>query len=415
MKLSEIRDIASSQKAALDAKDSGYPRDALPALPQLENHALVISGIRRCGKSTLLHQFVQQEDQPFFYFNFDDLRLLGFETADFALLDEVITKSTAKLLFFDEIQEAPHWELYIRQKLDEGYRVLLTGSNASLLSRELGSILTGRHITKELFPFSYREFCGFTQTPAGPNSLDAYLEKGGFPEYLKTNNDEVLSQLWSDILYRDIAVRYGIRDVLSLERLFAYLLSNPAQLTTPSRLKILGGAKSATTMLEYFSYLESAYLIHQVPCFAWSVKAQSLAPKKVYIVDPGIIKTGSISFSGNYGALLENFVFNTLRSHTQDIFYFSHRDAECDFVVGACVAQAETQGTKPLCIQVTRELSPDNEEREVRGLLAAMDFFKQDQGLIITRNSEDTILTGGKRIQVTPVWKWAMRPAEFLP
>jgi predicted AAA+ superfamily ATPase len=180
MKLSDIHDIASSQMAALAAKDSGYPRDVLPTLPQLQSHALIISGIRRCGKSTLLHQFVQKEgslangqpspasQQPFFYFNFDDLRLLGFETADYALLDEDIPRSAATLHFFDEIQQAPHWELSIRQKLDQDFRVLITGSNASLLSRELGTMLTGRHITKELFPFSYREFCGFTHAEAGP-------------------------------------------------------------------------------------------------------------------------------------------------------------------------------------------------------------------------------------------------------
>jgi predicted AAA+ superfamily ATPase len=397
MKLSEVQDIALSQRAALEAKDPGYPRDILPGLPQIQSHALIISGIRRCGKSTLLHQFVKQEGHLFFYFNFDDLRLLGFHTADYTLLDSVIVESTARLLFFDEVQEAPHWELYIRQKLDEGFRVLITGSNASLLSRELGTMLTGRQLTRELFPFSYREYCGFTQQAAGPVSFDAYLEKGGFPEYLKTLNDEVLSQLWADILYRDIAVRYGIRDVSSLERLFAYLLANPAQLTTPSKLNFSGGARSATTILEYFSHFESAYLIHQVPCFAWSLKAQSLAPKKVYIADPGLIRVGSASFTANYGAVLENVVFSTLRLHTRDIFYFSQQKGECDFVVNP-------HGKSPLCIQVTRELTSDNEERELRGLVAALNFFGQDEGLILTRDSEDLILTGGKRIRVMPAW-----------
>jgi predicted AAA+ superfamily ATPase len=385
----------------------------LPSLPRIQSHALIISGIRRCGKSTLLHQFVQKEGEPFFYLNFDDLRLLGFDTPDYALLDKAIEGSAARLLFFDEIQEAPHWELYIRQKLDEGFQVLITGSNASLLSRELGTMLTGRHLTKELFPFSYREYCGFTQQAAGSGSLDAYLAKGGFPEYLKTSNDEVIAQLWTDILYRDIAVRYGIRDVSSLERLFAYLLSNPAQLTTPGKLNFSGGAKSATTMLEYFSYFESAYLIYQVPRFAWSLKAQSLAPKKVYIADPGLIRAGSASFAPNYGAVLENFVFTTLRLRTGDIFYFSHRGGECDFIVNP-------HGKNPRCIQVTQELSSENEEREVRGLLAAMDFFEQDEGLILTRDSEDLILTGGKRIRVTPAWgvEWsalaASPPAPLL-
>ncbi|MDR0301847.1 MAG: ATP-binding protein, partial [Treponema sp.] len=291
MNLLDIWDTCERQKIALNEKNSGLERQFLTKLPDLQSHALVVTGIRRCGKSTLLHQFIQKLGRDYFYLNFDDLRLADFSHADFALLDRVIADSGAKLLFFDEIQSASHWELYVRQKLDEGFQVLVTGSNASLLSRELGDRLTGRHISKELVPFSYREFCEFTGQQAGSDSLENYLEKGGFPEYLKSGNTDVLTQLQSDILYRDIAVRYGIRDAASLRRLFVYLASNPAQKISPSKLIQTVGVKSPTTVLEYISYLEAAYLINLLPCFAWSVKAQSLAPKKVYVVDSGIVKT----------------------------------------------------------------------------------------------------------------------------
>ena len=406
MKLSEMQDISVDQKLSLEKQEPGLERLLLGKLPEIHSHALVVSGIRRCGKSTLLRQYVQKQERPYFYLNFDDIRLVPFSHEDFRLLDGAIAESGAELLFFDEIQSAQHWELYVRQKLDEGFQVAITGSNASLLSRELGTRLTGRHLSKELFPFSYREFCGFTGLDYGPESLMDYLEKGGFPEYLKTGNTDILTQLQSDILYRDIAVRYGIRDATSLRRLFVYLVSNPAQPCSPSRLTQVAGVKSPTTVLEYISHFEAAYLIQLLPCFSWSVKAQSLAPKKVYIADSGIIKTGAVSFSNNFGALLENFVFNCLRakygtsgiSGKGMIYYYTDKNGgECDFIV--------LPHEKPACIQVCWELTQDNQNREINGLFEAMDFFNQDKGTIITFNTEDIIQTAGKTITVIPAWK----------
>ena len=400
MKLSDISEAGKGQKTALDEQDSGFERALLPELPDIQSHALVVTGIRRCGKSTLVHQFVKKLDRDFFYLNFDDLRLADFSHADYGLLDKVIADSGARLLFFDEIQSAEYWELYVRQKLDEGFQLVITGSNASLLSRELGTRLTGRHISKELFPFSYREFCAFTGQGAGSDSLENYLERGGFPEYLRTGNADILTQLQSDILYRDITVRYGLRDAASLRRLFVYLVSNPAQKVSPSRLRQTAGVKSPTTVLEYISYFEAAYLINLLPCFAWSVKAQSLTPKKVYVADSGIVKTGSVSFSPNSGALLENFVYNCLRAETTDIFYFSGKGGgECDFIL--------RPHERPRCIQVCRELTAEDQDREINGLCEAMDFFDQKEGVILTYDTEDIILTAGKKISVIPAWKWA--------
>ena len=406
MKLSDIVEIGRSQKAALNEQDSGLERTLLPELPDIKSHALVVSGIRRSGKSTLLRQFVKKLGRDYYYLNFDDLRLTDFSNADFTLLDKAIAESGVRLLFFDEIQSAEHWELCVRQKLDEGFQVVITGSNASLLSRELGTRLTGRHISKELFPFSYKEFCAFTGQEAGAGSLESYLERGGFPEYLKTGNNDILTQLQSDIIYRDIAVRYGLRDAASLRRLFVYLISNPAQKVSPSRLRQIAGVKSPTTVLEYISYFEAAYLINLLPCFAWSVKARSLAPKKVYIVDSGIIRTGSVSFSGNKGALLENLVYNCLRTNTPDIFYYSgNNEAECDFIV--------RPHEKPQCVQVCWELTQDNQDREINGLLEAIDFFDQKEGTILTFDNEDIIMTADKKISVVPVWKRASNEENY--
>jgi predicted AAA+ superfamily ATPase len=403
MKLSELRDIAGAQKAHIEALDIGLERDILSSLPDIQSHALIISGIRRCGKSTLLRQFVKKIGRNYFYFIFDDIRLYAFSQADYQLLDILIAESDGKLLFFDEIQSAPRWELYIRQKLDEGFQVLLTGSNASLLSRELGNKLTGRHISKELFPFSYRESLRFSGQAAGVQSLNTYLLQGGFPEYLKTEDTDIIAQLQRDILYRDIAVRYGIRDAGSLHRLFGFLVSNAARLVSPSRLTGTAGVKSPSTVLEYFSYFEASYLIQLVSCFAWSAKVQSLSPKKLYISDLGIIRTGSLSFSPDFGALLENFVYNRLRTLGYDIFYFADKSAECDFVVNPC----SRDGT--LCLQVCYELNPDNQDREIRGLCAALDFFNVAEGFIITKDTRDIIIKDGRKINVVPAWEWAVK------
>jgi predicted AAA+ superfamily ATPase len=415
MKLSEIQDIGVTQKMMLENQEQGLKRHLLTELPDIQSHALVVCGIRRCGKSTLLRQFVKKLNRPYYYFNFDDIRLASFSHTDFRLLDKVIIDSGAQLIFFDEIQSANRWELYVRQKLDEGFQILITGSNASLLSRELGSRLTGRHLSMELFPFSYNEFCNFSDISAGHKSFADYLEKGGFPEYLKTGNTNILTQLQSDILYRDIAVRYGIRDAASLQRLFVYLVSNPAQLFSPSKLTNVVGVKSPTTVLEYISFFESAYLIHILPRFAWSVKAQNLAPKKLYIADTGLIKTGAVSFSGNSGMLLENCVYNILRAKAGcsglpadlGIYYFTSKNgSECDFIF--------SPKNNPSCIQVCWELTIDNQDREINGLLEAMDFFNLDYGLIITFNTEDIIQTAGKKIDVIPVWKYLTQGKKYV-
>jgi len=406
MKLSEIQDIVVTQKSGLSKHDLGLERLLITELPDIKSHALVVIGIRRCGKSTLLRQFVNKLKRPFFYLNFDDVRFASFTNNDFSLIDKALAESGANLIFIDEIQSVENWELYVRQKLDEGFQVVITGSNASLLSRELGSRLTGRHISKELFPFSYKEFCKFFKVKAGPDSLSEYLEKGGFPEFLKSDNTDILTQLQSDILFRDIAVRYGIRDTTSLKQLFVYLLSNSSQLFSPSKLTNIIGVKSPTTVLEYISYFEASYLIQLLPCFAWSLKAQSLAPKKVYVSDIGLLKTGAISFSNNYGALLENFVYINLRrkvnifdslNSSQLYYYAGKKGGECDFIVKS--------KEKTICIQVCWELNKDNQDREINGLLDAMDFFDLNEGEIITYNTTDLILMNGKKINVIPAWK----------
>jgi len=394
-----IRQVIETQKGKLRTGSNSLKRELLPILPTLNSHALIISGIRRCGKSTLLLQMLKQKHKNSLYLNFEDPRLFGFELADFQLLDTIILKMNVENLFFDEIQIINGWERYARQKLDEGYKVVITGSNASMLSKELGTKLTGRHISKELFPFSYTEFLSFNKFKASADSWQKYTEIGGFPEVVKTGNSDILAMLFSDILNRDIAVRHGIRDILSLKQLSAYLVSNTGSLVSARKLLQPLGVQSSTTILEYFSFLEDCYLINFMPKFSYSSKAQAINPKKIFVIDPGILSVASQSFSPNKGHLLENLVYWHFRRQGKESFYFQEKQGECDFVVFK-------NGKFELAVQVCYELRPENSMREKNGLNEALDFFGSDKGIILTFNQKDTYIRNGKKIEIRPVWEF---------
>ncbi|HBF95120.1 MAG TPA: ATP-binding protein [Porphyromonadaceae bacterium] len=402
MQQSALAEIAKGQKnEAFSEAETVTDRTLMPDLPNISTHALILSGIRRCGKSTLLRQFVRRNFKDVFYLNFEDVKLYGFDIKDFVLLDRVIDETGLRVLYFDEIQIIDGWELYIRQKLDQKFQVIITGSNASLLSAELGTKLTGRHITKELFPFSYTEYLDFRGWDANGESLSAYLTEGGFPDYLKQKLPEILDFLIEDILNRDIIVRYGLKDGGAIKKLCSYLFANNGTLVVPSKLTSAVGVKSNTTILNYFSYFENSYLIAMVPKFDWSAKAQMLSAKKMYVIDPGLVQVGSTSFSRNIGHLLESVVFWHLRRKTKEIYYFNENNKECDFVV-------RMKDKTMQVIQVCWELTLENQEREISGLLEAMQFFKTDNGIIVSANSTDTIRTELGLVSVMPAYEYLM-------
>jgi len=198
----------------------------------------VISGIRRAGKSVLLQQIRKSISEKSVFMNFEDPRTFNFEIGDFPKLDEIIGDSTS-YYFFDEIQNVEHWEQYIRQLHDRGKKVFITGSNASLLSKDLDTRLTRRYIHLELFPFSFDEFKTFYQLSNSASSFESYLLKGGFPEFNKTEQVESLQTLFKDILLRDIAIRYGIRNTRSLLEIAFFLISTIGKEHTYTGLKKL--------------------------------------------------------------------------------------------------------------------------------------------------------------------------------
>jgi len=397
---STIHQTVESQRENQAARAIGLKREALRELPDLSSHALIVSGIRRCGKSTLLFQLLKEKYPEAFYLNFEDIRLYEFEKKDFTRLDKVIALGKSRILLFDEIQIVDGWERYVRQKLDENYRIVITGSSASLLSKELGTKLTGRQITKELFPFSYREFNQFRQLKPSQDSVLQYLNTGGFPEFVKQGLNEILNHVFDDILIRDIAVRYGLREVKTLQRLALYLISNVGNLITANKLKSMFEVGSTNTITEYLAHLEDSYLFQLVPKFSYSQRKQLVNPRKVYAIDTGMITVNSGSFTDDDGRKLENLVYLHLRRRYREIYYFSEK-RECDFVVF-------NKGKAVTALQVCLDLNPDNIDREIEGLLSALEELKLKEGSIVTLDQEDRFEKAGRVINVIPCHEYLL-------
>lgn len=393
-----LRNIARKQKEELLTDDKTVEREKLREINIDINLAIILSGVRRCGKSTLLRQLIKKTDN-FYYFNFEDPRANGFELEDFYRLNEAFQEEfgDSKYYFFDEIQNVEKWELFVRSMLDKNRHFIITGSNASLLSKELGTKLTGRHIRYELMPFSYNEFLALKNRKKGIESFGEYLKKGGFPQYLKIEKIEMLQELFNDIITRDISVRHKIRSEKSLKQLSLYLIANIGREFSYNSLR-KAFKLSINTIISFISYFEDAYILFSMPKFDYSYKKQLINKKKIYAVDNGFAVANSNSFSENKGRMLENMVFLSLRRNYNGIYYFSE-NRECDFLV-------KEQNKITQAIQVCYELNEENKEREISGLIEALKKFKLNSGLILTYNQEDKIKVDGKIINVIPVWKW---------
>lgn len=394
-----LKQVVKSQESEILSEEKGVKRVGLGEIDLDLPHAHVISGVRRCGKSTFMRQLMNSQKNPC-YFNFEDPRALNFEVSDFKKLEEIFNEEhgMCNAFFFDEIQNIPKWEVAVRFLLDRGKKVVVTGSNASLLSRELGTRLTGRHLRHELFPFSYTEMLILTKEKQGIESFDRYMGKGGFPEYLKYDRIDILQSLFEDIIARDIIVRHNIRNSETVKEMALYLLTNSSKEFTYNSLRKIFSLGSTNTATSFVSYLEDSYLVFTVPKFDYSLKKQLVNPKKVYSIDVGLANANSISFSEDRGRVLENMVYLKLREKTREVFYY-RRKGECDFVVreGRKITRA---------VQVCHNLNEENQEREINGLLEALNEFNLKEGLILTHNQEDQLKVRNRKIIVKPAWKW---------
>lgn len=390
---SEIEVVFNAQQKALK-KNLLTSRNYLIEKTFKGSQVEVISGIRRSGKSTLMRMIMSHYAPNVVCFNFEDSRVFGFDVTDFKKLDEIIGENHP-VYFFDEIQNVENWEVFVRQLHERGEKVFVTGSNASLLSKEIGTKLTGRYLSHELFPFAYNEFLDHTKQKKSIESFESYIELGGFPEFLDNQNIDILQTLLRDIIFRDIAIRYGIRNTKTLFDVTLHLLSNVGKETTFNSLRKTFEIGSTNSVSDYLRWLEDTYILFFLPRFSWSPKSVLINPRKVYGVDTGFIKANTLSRSSDSGRMLENIVYLHLRQQTSDLFYFKEK-GECDFIV------MDKDECKKV-IQVCEEIHSDNKDRELKGLLEAMKFFNQKEGYIYTLNQEDELIIEDLKIYIVRI------------
>jgi len=380
----------------------------------------VIMGVRRCGKSILSYQLLK--DKPFAYINFDDENLANLTAEDLNDVLEVFYEvyGDFKYILLDEIQNIAGWELFVNRLQRQGFNAIVTGSNAHLLSRELSTHLTGRNITLKLFPFSFREFIKYhgvvvknadllstKERGLLKKKLEEYISVGGFPEVVKdpANKKAYLQSLYSDILNKDIIIRYKIKFSKTLREIANSFMSNTASHVSFNKIKNMFNLKSVHTALNYLSFLEESFLFFLVPRFSYKAKERVIATRKIYAIDTGMIGALSVSFSRNIGKIYENMVFLELagRMTLSEIYYWQDiYQNEVDFVV------KEGRNINEL-IQVCYDTGNyDTKKREVSALLKSGKELKCRKLTIITDDYEALESAGGRKIKFIPLWKWLL-------
>lgn len=383
----------------------------------------VIIGPRRAGKSVFALSLLK--NQPFMYFNFDDEILAN---TNGIALDELMKElhavyGSTKNIFFDEIQNLPKWELFANRLQREGYNLVLTGSNARLLSKELATSLTGRHIPIEILPFSFKEFLRAKNIQLDPEyssipqkhgellqTIEKYLLTGGFPEVVISNIDaqNYLEILFDSLLFKDVVKRHKVKFSMQISNLGSYLLNNFASLYSLRRLQNTLNFNSVTTTEKYVNYLEEAYLIFSLLRYSPKTAQRIKSPKKIYAVDNGFISAKAIQHSPDKGKLMENLVFIELvkrgiKPNSELFYYKTKNDREVDFVVKSGIKIMEL-------IQVCYEINmPNAEQREIKALLEASAELKAKKLTILTWDEKREIKQHGSTINLIPLAEWLLQ------
>lgn len=392
---------------------------------------LVIVGARRSGKSFVMRQFVKDllkkgiPANQTLMINFEDPRLPKLHAQDLDLIYETYLEALnpkgKPYIFLDEIQEVDDWEKWVRtaHELDKA-QIIISGSNAKLLSQELSTLLTGRHVDITVFPLSFKEYLSFFDLRVQgdldfiDNKIEIkrlfsqYLEFGAFPEVvLSPEKREILSRYFDDIVNKDLAKRYNIRKTPALKSLAKFYFSNIANTITFRRVeKFL--TLSILSIEKFSEYFTNAHLLFFVNRFSFKIKEQEKSPRKVYAIDSGLVNAVGFRFSENSGRLLENIVFLELTRRAQNNsnleFYYwkDERHREVDFVI-------KDNKTIAQLIQVCKNLSDEStKRREIESLLKAMDELQVVNGIIITEDEEGEEKIENKDIKFIPVWKWLL-------
>lgn len=375
----------------------------------------LITGPRRAGKSVYALLLLQSEN--FAYLNFDDKNLLDKWNEDFVIetLSEVYP--SYQYLLLDEVQNLPQWDLWVSKLYRNGYNMVITGSNAKMLSSEMATVLTGRYIQIEILPFSLLEVFAYNNLNINDISdvkqaeakvlLDDYLRRGGFPETMQARalTQNYLGTLYDSIVWKDIVWRHRVRNTVELYTLAKYLLSNFCNPFTANELAEELGLKSVATTQKFCNYLSEPYLFFYLPRYNNKLKLMKKAPQKIYVVDNGFVLSAAFNLSENLGRLLENQVFVELLRRGYNVekslfYYRSRNDKEVDFVM--------RKGVKVEClIQVCYDISsPKTLKREVNSLIECAEELQCDDLMIVTMLEERVIEQDGYTIHVKPILKF---------
>lgn len=404
-------------------------------LPGLPGKVDAVIGMRRSGKTWFLYQHMAEltstgvPREAILYLNLEDERLLTLAARDLARIPDAFYRRTPQLkdrechFLLDEVQAVPGWERFVRRLLDtERVRLVVTGSSSRLLGREIATSLRGRSLTTEVFPFSFAETMRHAgldvpgRRPGGrgraviENAFQKYLYHGGFPEVqglTQEHRARVLQGYLDVVILRDVVERHGVTSVTALRALIRHVVNAPATPLSVHRfhndLRSRGVACGKNTLYELMQHLEDAYLLFEVPIRSRSERVRAVNPRKVYLIDTGLVVACRRPVAEDEGRLLENLVFLDLRRRGFDLSY--HRTAsgrEVDFVV------ASRDGPTRL-VQVCADLTdPDTRRREVLALEEAMSETGAEHATLVTLNEEGVLPCAGGRIRLVPAWMWLL-------
>lgn len=399
-------------------------------IPQRE--ILIITGIRRSGKSSLMRllcdDLLRSEDiveNNILYLNFEDDRFVPFTVQDFEPLYESFLElenpQGRNYMFLDEIQNISGWEKWLNRLYEfENIKIFVTGSNATLIDSEISTALTGRNRQLAIWPFSFREFLAMKGVMIDARSIyqrqkkieitrlfREYLELGGFPEVLKIGDTTLLEQYYKDIIYRDVIARYGIKNIKEIKELTLFLASNPGTIQSYKNMQKTIGVRSLNTVKNYLEALNDVYLFFSVDLFDYSLKRQIYNPSKIYCIDVALSNSISFRFSRNMGHIYENIVFSELLRRNKEVYYWkSKKGKEVDFIVkeGHNITEA---------IQVSFSLEDEKtRQREFQALAEVKDELRAERLTVITDDEESTVPIPGRQgqgeINIISLWKWLL-------
>lgn len=374
----------------------------------------VVLGPRRAGKSVF--SLMLLKGKSFLYFNFDDPALVGEKLDLYELVDELHKfYGETKFVLFDEIQNLKGWELFANRLHRQGYNLVLTGSNANLLSMELATHLTGRHLPIEILPFDFQEFLkaknfsNLDQKPELLKLLEQYMTFGGFPEVVTKNQHPrgYLDVLFDSLLFKDVVKRHKVRFSEQIDQLGSYLINNVSNQYSFRKIANILKFKSDVTLERYLKYLEEAYIIFSLSGFSAKAGERLRSPKKIYTVDNGFVASKAVQHSSDNGKLMENLVFTEFVKRgfepNRELFYYKTRNGrEVDFAI---MNGHEISKLIQVCYDVR---SSDVEQREVKSLIEAGDELKVDNLTVLTWDDEREVEKNGKIVKFKPLWKWLL-------